>query len=81
MKIQMKKRRIEECGVGRGVVSGRNWEEMHERRCSGGPKERVPGQSAPSREGTINLMGDAVAGWWYQLLVSLRRLEESLSNG
>ena len=64
------------------MVSGRNWEERNERQCSGGPKERGSGpQSAPSGEDTMNLMGDAVVGCWYQLLVNLRRLEKSLGNG
>lgn len=76
-------RRIEEGGLGRSVMSRRNWEERNKRRCSGGPKERDSGQSAlgPPGEDTKKFLGNAGADWWYQLLVNLRRLKESLYNG
>lgn len=60
VKIQMKNfklRRTEEGGLERSVVSGRSWVERDERRCRGGPKERISGQSAPSGEGTANCVG------------------------
>lgn len=45
-KIQMKNRklrRIMEGGVERSVVNGINWEEINERRCNVGAKQKVSG--------------------------------------